>query len=117
MPFETGWDYGHSWRRAGRTYSKMRRKTTRLGGMHMNIRGHPRLVVQPAALSRDAPEERLSFAPEWLPLVTCFIKIEGEMRCVGAGLVPARACCRLWPAGRPQGPPLRRRTSQTLQFI
>src|SRR5262252_2765476 len=47
--------------------------------------------------------------------VTCFIKIEGEAHCVGAGLVPAR-CRRLLPAGRPQGPPLRRRMSCRLQF-
>ena len=38
-------------------------------------------------------------------LVTCFIKIEEEVHCVGAGLVPARtaACCG--PPGGHKGRP------------
>ena len=38
-------------------------------------------------------------------LVMCFIKIEGEVHCVGAGLVPARAAAGCGPPGGHKGRP------------
>ena len=56
-------------------------------------------------------------------LVTCFIKIEEEVHCVGAGLVPARtaACCGP-PGGHKGRPyegerPLARQSQLGHQFI
>jgi len=37
--------------------------------------------------------------------VMCFIKIEGEVHCVGAGLVPARAAAGCGPPGGHKGRP------------
>ena len=44
-------------------------------------------------------------------LITCFIKIEEEVHCVGGGPCARPHCRVLRSTGRPQGPPLRRRTS------
>ena len=47
----------------------------------------------------------------------CFIKIEGEVHCVGAGLVPARAAAGCGPPGGHKGrPATKANVLQTLQF-
>jgi hypothetical protein len=46
----------------------------------------------------------------------CFINIEGEVHCVGLGLVPARAGADRGPLGGHKGRPYKANVLQTLQF-